>query len=284
MINKKLAIIGLMAAAALVAGCKDDAKKQAPKLDTLEQKVSYLIGQNIGNGIKQNNIPLDQDAFLLGLNDVKTAASPADQAKLAELSKKAPESLTKEEKAELDKLKASAPRISQEDAEKIMKEFQENMMKKKEEDAKKLAETNKAAGDKFLAENKAKAGVQTTASGLQYKVITEGSGVKPKATDTVKVHYTGKLLDGKVFDSSVTRGEPVEFPVSGVIPGWVEALQLMPQGSKWEVYIPSELAYGPTGNQAIPPSSTLIFEVELLEVKAAPAAAEEKPAAKPAKK
>jgi len=285
MINKKLAIISLMASAALVAGCKEDAKKQAPKLDTLEQKVSYLIGQNIGNGVKQSGITLDQDAFILGLNEVKAPASPEDQAKLAELQKKAPESLTKEEKAELDKLKAAAPRISQEDAEKIMKEFQESMMKKKEEESKKLSETNKAAGDKFLAENKTKEGVQTTSSGLQYKIITAGNGVKPKATDTVKVHYTGKLLDGKVFDSSVQRGEPVEFPVSGVIPGWVEALQLMPQGSKWEVYIPSELAYGPTGNQAIPPSSTLIFEVELLEVKAAPApAAEEKPAAKPAKK
>ena len=283
MINKKLAIIGLMASAALVTGCKDDAKKQAPKLDTLEQKVSYLIGQNIGNGIKQNNIALDQDSFLLGLNDAKNGLNPADQAKLAELKAKAPESLSKEEKAELDKLSASAPRISQEDAEKIMKEFQENLMKKKEEEAKKLADTNKAAGEKFLAENKTKEGVKTTESGLQYKVITEGTGVKPKATDTVKVHYTGKLLDGKVFDSSVQRGEPVEFPVSGVIAGWVEALQLMPQGSKWEVYIPAALAYGDQGNQAIPPASTLIFEVELLEVKSA-AAAEEKPAAKPAKK
>ncbi len=286
MINKKLAIIGLMASAALVAGCKEEPKKQddSAKLTTLEQKVSYLIGQNIGNGIKQNNIALDQDTFLLGLNDARNAASPEDQAKLAELQKKAPESLTKEEKAELEKLKATAtPRISQEDAEKIMKEFQESMTKKKEEEGKKLSDTNKAAGDKFLAENKTKEGVQTTASGLQYKIISAGNGVKPKATDTVKVHYTGKLLDGKVFDSSVQRGEPVEFPVSGVIAGWVEALQLMPQGSKWEVYIPSDLAYGPTGNQAIPPSSTLIFEVELLEVKSA-AAAEEKPAAKPAKK
>jgi len=284
MISKKLTIISLMASAVLVAGCKEDAKKAAPKLDTLEQKVSYLIGQNIGGSIKQNGIVLDQDAFILGLNEVKTPASPADQARLAELQKKAPESLTKEEKAELDKLKGAAPRISQEDAEKIMKEFQENMMKKKEEEAKKLSEGNKAAGEKFLAENKTKEGVQTTASGLQYKIITAGNGVKPKATDTVKVHYTGKLLDGKVFDSSVQRGEPVEFPVSGVIPGWVEALQLMPQGSKWEVYIPSDLAYGPTGNQAIPPSSTLIFEVELLEVKAAPAPAADEKAAKPAKK
>jgi len=284
MISKKLTIISLMASAVLVAGCKEDAKKAAPKLDTLEQKVSYLIGQNIGGSIKQNGIVLDQDAFILGLNEVKTPASPADQARLAELQKKAPESLTKEEKAELDKLKGAAPRISQEDAEKIMKEFQENMMKKKEEEAKKLSEGNKAAGEKFLAENKTKEGVQTTASGLQYKIITAGNGVKPKATDTVKVHYTGKLLDGKVFDSSVQRGEPVEFPVSGVIPGWVEALQLMPQGSKWELYIPSDLAYKDVAQGPIPPASTLIFEVELLEVKAAPAPAADEKAAKPAKK
>lgn len=284
MISKKLTIISLMASAVLVAGCKEDAKKAAPKLDTLEQKVSYLIGQNIGGSIKQNGIVLDQDAFILGLNEVRTPASPADQARLAELQKKAPESLTKEEKAELDKLKGAAPRISQEDAEKIMKEFQENMMKKKEEEAKKLSEGNKAAGEKFLAENKTKEGVQTTASGLQYKIITAGNGVKPKATDTVKVHYTGKLLDGKVFDSSVQRGEPVEFPVSGVIPGWVEALQLMPQGSKWELYIPSDLAYKDVAQGPIPPASTLIFEVELLEVKAAPAPAADEKAAKPAKK
>jgi FKBP-type peptidyl-prolyl cis-trans isomerase FkpA len=231
---------------------------------------------------------LDQDAFMLGLNEVKAPATPEAQAKLAELQKKAPETLTKEEKAELEKLQGAAPRIAPADAEKIMKEFQESMMKKKEEEAKKLSEGNKTAGEKFLAENKTKEGVQTTASGLQYKIITAGNGVKPKATDTVKVQYTGKLLDGKVFDSSVQRGggEPAQFQVSQVIPGWVEALQLMPQGSKWEIYIPSDLAYGPAGMQTIPPASTLIFEVELLEVQAAPApaAAEEKPAAKPAKK
>jgi len=119
-----------------------------------------------------------------------------------------------------------------------------------------------------------------TASGLQYKVISAGNGVKPKATDTVKVHYTGKLVNGTVFDTSAGK-DPVEFPVNQVIPGWVEAMQLMPQGSKWELYIPSDLAYGPAGNQGIPPASTLIFEVELLEVKAA---AVEAAPAKPAKK
>ena len=140
----------------------------------------------------------------------------------------------------------------------------------------------KAAND-FLEKNKTASGVKTTPSGLQYAVTASGAGdgPMPSAASIVQVNYEGKLLDGTVFDSSVQRGEPVEFPVNGVIPGWVEALQLMPQGSKWELYIPSDLAYGPAGQQSIPPASTLIFEVELLEVKAAAA---EPAAAKPAKK
>jgi len=255
MINKKLAIIGLMASAALVAGCKEDAKKQddGAKLQTLEQKASYIIGQNMGKQFKQSDFNVDTDSFVLAINDIKGG---------------------------------TAARISDEDAQKIMQELTDGLKKKSEEKAKQLSETNKAAGDKFLAENKTKEGVQTTASGLQYKIITAGNGVKPKATDTVKVHYAGKLLDGTEFDSSIKRGEPVEFPVNGVIPGWVEALQLMPQGSKWEIYIPSDLAYGAAGQgPTIPPASTLIFTVELLEVKAAaPEAAPTAPAAKPAKK
>jgi FKBP-type peptidyl-prolyl cis-trans isomerase FkpA len=281
MISKKLVMISLMASAALVVGCGKDAKKQeAPKLETLEQKVSYLIGSSIGQNVQQMDITFDTDIALLAMADVKAAA--AANVKIAELQKKDPASLTKEETAELEKLKASVkPRISEEDAVKVQEEFKAVMQKKQEDKQKKLSETNGAEGIKFLADNKAKEGVQVTASGLQYKVITAGNGVKPKATDSVKVHYTGKLVNGTVFDSSVQRGEPVEFPVNGVIPGWVEALQLMPQGSKWELYIPSDLAYGPAGQQSIPPASTLIFEVELLEVKAP--AAEAAPA-KPAKK
>ncbi|WP_080905682.1 FKBP-type peptidyl-prolyl cis-trans isomerase [Parabacteroides sp. Marseille-P3160] len=126
----------------------------------------------------------------------------------------------------------------------------------------------KEAGDKFLAENKKKAGVVTTESGLQYKVITEGTGVKPTADDTVKVHYTGKTLEGKVFDSSVERGEPQEFVASQVIKGWTEGLQIMPAGSKYIFWIPAELAYGDrAAGPDIKPNSTLEFEVELLEVK-----------------
>lgn len=126
---------------------------------------------------------------------------------------------------------------------------------------------NKKAGEAFLAENKKQPGIVSLPSGLQYQVIKESTGVKPAATDKVKVHYTGTLLDGTVFDSSVQRGEPLEITVNGVIAGWIEALQLMPVGSKWKLFIPSHLAYGDNGaGAAIKPGSTLIFEVELLDI------------------
>lgn len=125
---------------------------------------------------------------------------------------------------------------------------------------------NLADGQKFLAENARKDGVTTTPSGLQYKVITEGDGPMPALSDQVMVHYTGKLIDGKIFDSSVQRGQPATFGVGGVIQGWTEALQMMKVGSKWELYIPADLAYGERGNRSIPPNSVLVFEVELLAV------------------
>ena len=130
-----------------------------------------------------------------------------------------------------------------------------------------LADANKKAGQEFLAENGKRDGVVTTASGLQYEVLTEGNGVQPGPDDVVTVHYTGKLIDGTVFDSSVERGEPATFGVMQVIPGWVEALQLMKAGSTWRLYIPSDLAYGPRGaGGVIGPNATLIFDVELLGV------------------
>jgi len=132
----------------------------------------------------------------------------------------------------------------------------------------KEVEVKKAAGESFLAQNKTKPGVSTTASGLQYQVLKEGAGLKPKATDTVVVHYTGTLIDGTKFDSSVDRGEPVTFPLNHVIKGWTEGVQLMSVGSKYKFFIPSDLGYGPQGsNGVIPPYATLVFEVELLDVK-----------------
>lgn len=242
MFNKRLLIIGLMAAStAFVVGCKEEAKPvdDSAKLATLDQKANYIIGHNLGKNLKSGGLAIESESMALALAEVRDG---------------------------------KASRFSEEETQKIMQEVQQNAMAKQEEEQKKAGEANIAEGKKFLEENKAKEGVVTTASGLQYKVITEGKGAKPKATDTVTVNYVGKLLNGTVFDSSVERGQPATFPLDGVIPGWTEGLQLMPQGSKWEIYIPAELAYGAGGQGPIPPSSTLIFEVELLEIKAPEAA------------
>ncbi len=152
------------------------------------------------------------------------------------------------------------PEINPDEVNKILQDYFEKLQNEKGNNA-------KAAGEKFLAENKTKEGIITLKSGLQYKVLKEGNGSKPKATDTVKCHYEGRLIDGTVFDSSIRRNEPAEFPVNGVIAGWVEALQLMNVGAKWQLYIPSELAYGAHGaGQSIGPNETLIFDVELLDI------------------
>lgn len=152
------------------------------------------------------------------------------------------------------------PEIMPDEANNILQDFFEKLQKERGTEA-------KAAGEKFLAENKTQEGVVTLPSGLQYKILKAGNGPKPKASDTVKCHYEGRLINGVIFDSSIRRGEPAEFPVSGVIAGWVEALQLMPVGSKWQLYIPSNLAYGDHGaGQSIGPNETLIFDVELLAI------------------
>ena len=146
-------------------------------------------------------------------------------------------------------------------------EFQKQQKAKMEETNKVDAEKNKKAGEEFLAANKVKEGIVTTESGLQYRVINEGSGPKPTETDNVTVHYKGTLIDGEEFDSSYKRNQPATFPVNGVIKGWTEALQLMSKGSKWELFIPSEIAYGPNGaGGAIGPNEVLIFEVELIDI------------------
>lgn len=160
-----------------------------------------------------------------------------------------------------------APKISFDEAKQIINAFFTELQQKQQEQAAAMAAVNEKAGQDFLIENGKRVEVHTTPSGLQYEVLKEGDGTKPTAGDRVTVHYTGKLIDGTVFDSSVDRGEPATFGVTQVIPGWVEALQLMKTGAKWRLFIPSALAYGPQGaGGVIGPNQTLIFDVELISV------------------
>ena len=160
-----------------------------------------------------------------------------------------------------------APKMSYDEAKDEIRRYFEEMQKEQAAAAAQMAEANAKAGETFLAENGKRVEVHTTPSGLQYEVLTQGDGAQPTASDQVVVHYTGKLIDGTVFDSSVERGEPATFGVTQVIPGWVEALQLMKAGSKWRLFIPSALAYGPNGaGGLIGPNQTLIFDVELISV------------------
>lgn len=161
----------------------------------------------------------------------------------------------------------SQPKMSYEEAKEVIRQYFTAMEQKQKEAAAAMAEVNKKAGEEFLLENGKRAEVHTTPSGLQYEVLKEGDGAQPTAQDQVEVHYTGKLIDGTVFDSSEERGMPATFGVTQVIPGWVEALQLMKAGSRWRLFIPSNLAYGPNGaGGVIGPNATLIFDVELLKV------------------
>lgn len=191
-------------------------------------KVSYALGLSIGNNFQNSGIKcLQVEDFVQGLSDVLNEKQPA---------------------------------ISYDEAKKVINDFFLRLHKEK-------LEINKKAGEEFLSINKGRAGVVTLPSGLQYQVLQQGNGEKPKATDKVKSHYHGTLINGTVFDSSVERGTPAVFGVNQVIPGWVEALQLMPVGSKWRLFIPSNLAYGENGaGEMIEPNSTLIFDVELLDI------------------
>lgn len=211
-------------------------------LDSDYKKLSYGLGLNIGTGISQQGVPeLNMDALLAGIRESVSGQEPR---------------ITQEELSE------TITRVQQLEAEKQQQ----------------LANENLKNGDAFLKENAARDGVVTTASGLQYEVLTAGEGESPSAENIVNTHYHGTLIDGSVFDSSVERGEPIEFAVNQVIPGWTEALQLMKVGAKWRLYIPANLAYGEyTPSADIPSQSTLIFEVELLSFKApaSPAAAAE---------
>lgn len=196
--------------------------------NTDAEKNGYSVGYDIGRSLKHQIEGVDPDAMARGLKDAMTGSVPA-----------LPE-----------------------------QEMQQRVMTLRQEAAQKIPERNKKEGEALLAKNKGAKGVKTTASGLQYKILTAGKGKKPGPEDTVTVNYRGTLIDGTEFDSSYKRGQPASFPVKGVIRGWTEALQLMPEGSKWILYIPSNLAYGERGaGHLIGPNSTLIFEVELLSIK-----------------
>jgi len=223
----------LLAAAILSASTLTHAAEPVKSLETDEQKVSYSFGLIFGKRMTNDLPTLDLNVFVQGLKDG---------------------------------FKGDPALLTDAQIEATLKQFQDSQRQEQLQEFEQVAEKNKAAGDAFLANNKNKEGVVTLANGLQYKVVKAGSGAKPTAESTVKVHYSGSLIDGTVFDSSIERGEPVSFPVNGVIPGWTQALQLMQEGSKWNLYIPSDLAYGPGGNRNIGPNETLLFEVESLEI------------------
>ena len=199
-------------------------------LKNQKEKVSYIIGMDIGGNLKRQSVDVDPNILAKGVKDA---------------------------------LAGGKPLLTEQEIQETMAAFQKEMMARQSEVAKK----NKAEGEAFLAANKKKEWVKALQSGLQYKVIKVGTGKKPKLSDTVTAHYRGTLIDGTEFDSSYKRGQPVSFPVSGVIPGWTEALQLMGEGAKWQLFIPSNLAYGEKGaGRDIGPNATLIFEIEVVSI------------------
>jgi FKBP-type peptidyl-prolyl cis-trans isomerase len=203
-------------------------------LKTQKDKTSYAMGMNIGTGLRKQSVDIDPAIVARGLRDAFSNAKTL---------------------------------LTEDEARAVLTQLQGELRKKQQDMAQQLGEANKKAGMEFLEANKTKDGVVTLPSGLQYKILQEGTGPKPAPTDTVVCNYRGTLLNNTEFDSSYKRGQPATFPVNGVIKGWTEALQLMPVGSKWQLFIPAELAYGERGpGGQIGPNSTLIFEVELLSI------------------
>ncbi len=229
----KRKVFAVMTMASVLAACDGAKESGNVALDSEMQKVSYSFGVDLGKRIGEN-MELDVAAFSAGVSAGIDGGETA---------------------------------LSEEEMMTVLQNYQQQKMAEMQAEAGEQAEKNKQESEAFLAENTAKEGVVTLESGLQYKVLEAGDGEKPAADDVVEVHYRGTLIDGTEFDSSYARGESITFPVNGVIEGWTEALQLMPVGSKWELYIPSDLAYGPGGTQgAIGPNQALIFEVELLSL------------------
>lgn len=221
--------------------------QQTTQLKDDKDKVSYSIGLDIGNTFKKQNMDINVDVLMAGLKDA---------------------------------VSGNKPLLTEDQVKETMTAFSKSMMEKQTAAAKETTAKNAAIGEKFLAENKTKEGVKTTPSGLQYKVLKEGSGTSPKETDTVVTQYRGTLINGTEFDSSYKRNEPTTFPVNRVIKGWTEALLMMKPGSKYQLFIPANLAYGERGaGQDIGPNETLIFEIELLSIKPVEAKPEGTPAA-----
>ena len=202
-----------------------------------KSRVSYAIGMMLGHNWQQQGLEVDPDIAAHAIKDVQTGGTTL---------------------------------LSQAEMQETLTEFQKTFKIKQQKMQAEKAEKSKAEGEAFLSKNKGNAGVITLPDGLQYTVLAEGTGAMPAASDVVSVNYRGTLLDGTEFDSSYKRGKPAQFPVNGVIKGWTEALQLMKTGSKWKLFIPSDLAYGENGQRGIPPNSVLVFEVELLSVQAPP--------------
>jgi len=224
----------VLACATALVGCNMPQAGGVKELKTDSQKFSYMLGQDMGSYIKSLGVDVDLAALSQGIADTVTGKKPL---------------------------------LTPEQATLVREAFRNKMQEAQASKSKGAVEKNAKDGAAYIEKFKAEAGVITTKSGLMYKIITEGKGAMPKATDKVKVHYTGMLVDGKVFDSSVQRGQPAEFPVMGVIPGWSEALQLMKVGEKIKLVLPSELAYGERGaGQDIGPGATLVFEVELIDI------------------
>lgn len=222
-------------AAKAATGAKTSANAATgAKPTTKIDKASYALGMNLGTGMRKQGVPINPTVFSQGLRDA---------------------------------LAGKKTLLTDDEARAALTELQGDARAKQMEKVKQMAEGNKKTGAAYLAANKSKAGVVTLPSGLQYKILTAGTGPKPLASDTVVCNYKGTLINGTEFDSSYKRGEPATFPVGGVIKGWTEALQLMPAGSKWQLFIPSDLAYGDNGaGKEIEPGSTLIFEVELMSI------------------
>ena len=236
---KKTIRLSLIAASVLALTACNQSSKSEVKLDTIKQQQAYGIGASVGNFLNKDladkknvGIELDQALLIRGFEDALAGEAVIDDAKIRE----------------------------------VLTALDTTARTKQEEKAKVESEKSKVEGEKYLAENAKKEGVTVTESGLQYEIITDAEGDKPVATDVVKVHYKGMLLDGTEFDSSYSRNEPTSFPLNRVIPGWTEGLQLMSVGSKYKFTIPSDLAYGDRDLNTIPANSTLVFEVELLEI------------------